>query len=51
MGGRVPPLTVKKMPKIRKKRVKIKKKSGKTGEIGKKRQTSGRFFHFAPPDG
>ena len=25
-------------------------KSGKRGRIGKKRQKSGRFFHFAPPD-
>ena len=28
----------------------IVKKSGKRGKIGKKRQTSGGFFHFAPPD-
>ena len=34
-GGTVPPLTAKKLPKIRKKRVKIGKKRGK---IGKKRQ-------------
>ena len=26
------------------------KKSGKRGKIGKKRQKSERFFHFAPPD-
>ena len=25
-------------------------KSGKRGRVGKKRQKSGRFFHFAPPD-
>ena len=38
-GGRVPPLTAKKMPKNR-------EKEGKSGKRGK----SGRFFHFAPPD-
>ena len=49
-GGRVPPLTVKKLPKIGKKRGKIKKNWEKRGEIGgKKGQKSGRFVHYAPP--
>ena len=46
-GGRVPPVTAKKLPKIAEKREKIGEKRGK---IGKKRQNSGRFFHFAAPD-
>ena len=41
--GKVPPLTVKKLPKRG-------KKSGKRGKLGKKRQKSERFFHFAPPN-
>ena len=50
------PLTAKKLPKIGEKRGKRGKKSGKEGKtgkggkIGKKRQKSGRFFYFAPPD-
>ena len=39
-GGRVPPLTAKNLPKNQE----------KEGKIGKKRQKSGKFFHFAPPD-
>ena len=39
-GGRVPPLTAKKMPKIG-------KNWGKSAKIGKKRQKAGNFFHFA----
>ena len=50
-GGRVPPLTVKILPKIGKKRAKIKKNREKRGKIGKKKQKSGRFFHFTPPGG
>ena len=42
-GGRVPPLTAKNLPKIGKNRKKREK-------IGKNRQNSGSFFHFAPPD-
>ena len=49
-GGRVPPLTAKNLPKIRQKEGKNHEKSGKRGRIGKKRQKSGRFFHFAPQD-
>ena len=49
-GGRVPPLTAKKFPKIGKNREKIRKNREKRGKIGKKRLKSGRFFHFAPPD-
>ena len=45
-GGRVPPLTAKKLPKIGKKRG----KSGKKRKNREKRQKSGRFFHLAPPD-
>ena len=48
-GGRVPPLTAKKLPKIAKKREKIRKNQGR-GKTGKKRQKLGRFFLFAPPD-
>ena len=33
-----------------KNREKSGKKQGKRGQIGKKRQKSGSFFHFAPPD-
>ena len=45
-GGRVPPLTAKKLPKIGKNLEKIRKNREKRGEIGKKRQKSGRFFFF-----
>ena len=45
-GGRVPPLTVgKNQEKLGKKEEKSEKR-----EIIGKRQKSGRFFHFAPPD-
>ena len=50
-GGRVPPLTAKKLPKIgknqeklRKKREKFRKNREKRGKIGKKRQKSGSFL-------
>ena len=46
--GRVPPLTVKKLPKIGKKRKKSGKIWEKRGEIGKKMQKSGRFFFTLP---
>ena len=49
-GGRVPPLTAKKMPKIweiGKKFEKIGKKEEKSGRKGKNHEG---FFHFAPPD-
>ena len=49
-GGRMPPLTAKKIAKIAKKRGEIRKNQDNRGEIGKKRQKSGRFFHFAPHD-
>ena len=45
-GGRVPPLTAKKMPKIRKNSGKIGKKEEKSGRKVKNRD----FFHFDPPD-
>ena len=41
--GRGPRLTAKNFPKIE-------KRGNKSGKIGNKRQKSGRFFHFAPPD-
>ena len=40
----MPPLAAKNLPKIGKKREKIKKNREKRGKIGKKRQKSGRFF-------
>ena len=46
-GGRVPPLTVQKMLQIGKKEGKNREKRG---EIRKKRQKLGKFFHFTPPD-
>ena len=49
-GGRVPPLTAKKIVKNREKERIIRKKSRNRGKIGKKRPKSGRFFHIAPPD-
>ena len=48
-GGRVPPLTAKNLPNIGKKREKIMQNRGKKEKNwGKKRQKSGRFFHFPP---
>ena len=59
--GKSATLTAKKMPKIGEKSFPLflsifplfsdQENSGKKGgEIGKKWQKSGRFFHFAPPD-
>ena len=36
--------------KFAKNQEKIRKSWEKRGRIGKKRQKSGRFFHFVPPD-
>ena len=49
-GGRVPPLTAKKITKNREKTGKNQENREKRGKIGKKRLKSGRFFHFAPRD-
>ena len=45
-GGRVPPLTVKKLSKIGKRGEKIRKKE----ENREEKVKSGKFFHFANPD-
>ena len=48
-GGRVPPLTAKICQKSGKLGKEIRKNREERGKIGKKRQKSGSFFHFAPP--
>ena len=49
-GGQSATPDSEKIAKNRKKSGKNQEKSGKKGKIGKKRQKSGSFFHFAPPD-
>ena len=47
-GGRVPPLTAKKLPKIGEKRVKNKEKREKIRKIGKKKAKIGKFLSLYP---
>ena len=49
-GGQSATPDSKKFAKNREKEEKIRKNRGKRGKTGKKRQKSGSFFQFAPPD-